>query len=173
MINQLKRYKDDTSGMAAAEFIIIFPLMFTMILGIWNVGNGLWAGQKVIKATHLIADLLARETEVDNDELAQAFEAGRVAMEPFPTNTFSVEVYSVSFDDDGAATVEWDEVYNTVTNDEFVDYVEDLGTDGSLVVRVNYGYNADFTGFVVPTINMSETVYVKGRQVDVVGRLNE
>ena len=132
----LKQYFKDTAGTAAAEFVIIFPVMFIMILGIWDLGNGLWVGQKVIKSTHMVADLLARESEVDDDELAQAFEAGRIALQPFPDESMTIEVYSIEFDEDGAASVVWDDAYNTSANENFIDDVSDLGTDGSLVVKI-------------------------------------
>ena len=170
-MQSVKRYFKDEKGTAAAEFVIIFPVMFFMILGIWDLGNGLWIGQKLIKTSNMVADLLARETEVTDAELAQAFEAGRLALQPFSDTTLTIEVYSFSFDEDGNASLVWDEGYNTSPNENFSDEVEDLGTDGSLIVRVNYQYDPAFSGFLIPVINMQETVYVKGRQVDVVNRI--
>lgn len=170
-MQSIKDYIHDEAGTSAAEFVIIFPVLFFMILGIWDLGNGLWVGQKLIKTSNMVADLLARESEVTDAELAQAFEAGRIALQPFPDGSLEIEVYSFSFDADGNPTLVWDDAYNTSPNENFIDDIDDLGTDGSLVVRVNYQYDPDFSGFIIPTINMSETVFVKGRQVDVVNRL--
>ncbi len=108
-MQSVKRYYQDEKGTAAAEFVIIFPVMFFMILGIWDLGNGLWIGQKLIKTSNMVADLLARETEVTDAELAQAFEAGRLALQPFSDTTLTIEVYSFSFYEDGKASLELDE----------------------------------------------------------------
>lgn len=169
---ELASYQADDSGAVLAEFVLIFPLLIVMIFGIWDLGNGLWVGQKVIKSAYTVADLLGRQVRVDDDEIAQAFKAGELALLPFPVGSYEVEVVSVSYDEDGTPDVVWDDAFNTVVAGDLAQSTEGMGVegDGTLAVRVSYTYSPTFAGFVIDEINMQETAYVRGRKSAIVSR---
>lgn len=173
--NFIKRYADDDSGAAAAEFVLVFPLLFTIILGVWDVGNGLAAGKRAINASQIVADLIGRELTVDIGEVEQAALAGQVAMEPFSLDGYHIEILSVSFDEDGYIDTDPTSYWEYTPDDSPVG--EDLyvrmsdmaiPSEGLIAVRVSYDFEPAFAGFVIDTINMQEVTFIRGRKVEAV-----
>ncbi len=168
-------YIRDDSGAAAAEFVLVFPVLFSMILGIWDVGNGLAAGKRAISATQIMADLIGRELTVDMAEVEQAVVAGEVAMEPFDTSGFYVEMLSVAFDKDGNIetdpTTYWE--YTSDGSPVGADLHErmlemSLPSDGLIAVRVTYDYKPLFGELILGDIELKETTFIRGRKIEVV-----
>lgn len=179
MLKLLKRkynqYKQDQTGAAAAEFVLVFPIMFIMILGVWDVGNGLSAGKRAIAASQIIADLIGRELTVDLNEVEQAALAGEISMEPFSTEGFYVEILSVSYDEDGnidtdpASFWEYTTDSNPVGDDLYVMALNmSIPDDGLIVVRVTYDYEPLFGETIIGDIKMQETTFIRGRKIDTV-----
>ena len=46
MFSIFKSWKDGDEGMAAVEAAMIFPIMLSMLLAIFDLGNGILANQK-------------------------------------------------------------------------------------------------------------------------------
>ena len=45
----------EEDGMAAVEAAYIFPILLTMMLGVFDLGNGIIANQKTIRASQVTA----------------------------------------------------------------------------------------------------------------------
>ncbi len=167
-------YRDDCRGVVANEFILVFPVLLIIIFGMWDVGNGLWAGQKTIKSSHIIADLLARESFVDDDRLAQAVEAGRHAFAPFAADSYTVEVLHVTYDEEGLPEELWNHTHNTVLDPDLIHNATGLGGqgDGTLIVRVGFRYVPAFSSVILNDISITETAYTRGRKAPIIQRLD-
>ncbi len=169
-----RQWAADESAVAAAEFAIVFPVLFTMMVGVWDVGNAIVVNQKTIAASHVVIDLICREDNVSDDELDQAFMAGALAMNPYDAASLVIDVASVQFtDDDGTPELVWQEASDGSAGDaDLVDRTEGLGVtgDGALVVQVTYEYEPLFAGTIIGNISMKERVFSRGRQVAVVAR---
>ena len=66
------RWWGNRDGIAATEFALVFPIMFMLLLGVIELGNGLLANQKVLSASQIVSDLLTRTEEVTDDQLEEA-----------------------------------------------------------------------------------------------------
>jgi Flp pilus assembly protein TadG len=170
------RWLRNEQGVALNEFVLVFPILFFILVGIWDVGNGVLAGQKVIAASQMVADLIAREMRVSEDELDEIYMAGRLAMEPVDTSSLVIYVLSASFDEDDTPVEEWSDVYSASGQsnpDVFTRLLEDLvgmGTDGqgAIAVHVAYTYEPSAGQYVIGDLSMGETTYTRGRKVPVV-----
>ncbi len=55
----LKSYFRDERATALVEAALFFPVMFTLLMGIFDIGNGIILNQKTITSSQIAADLLA------------------------------------------------------------------------------------------------------------------
>ena len=77
------------------------------------------------------------ETSAGDDELAQAFQAGTLALMPYPTDTLVIDVVSVEYDEEDAPQVHWQEASSGAADPSLAGRAAGLGTEGggTLVVH--------------------------------------
>jgi len=170
-IRKFRQWLTDENAVAAAEFGIIFPVMFTMMVGIWDIGNAILINQKSIAAAQVVVDLIGREENVTDVELESAFDAGELALMPYDATGLKIEVASVQFDASNNPVEVWKEANSGTADTTLVAKTAGLGLsgDGALVVQVSYTYEPLFAGKMA-TINMQERIFSRGRQTAVVER---
>lgn len=157
-------------GLAAVEAAMIFPILLTLMLATIDLGQGLLANQKTIRASQVTADLITRQSSVDANDVDEAVQAGQLAYEPMSSDGFGIDIISISFDDDANTVVEWRETRNMDPIDDLDDRVSGLAEAGNgvVVVAVEYEYEPIFSGFVIDTIPMQEIAFARGRNSAVV-----
>ncbi|MEM7650972.1 MAG: TadE/TadG family type IV pilus assembly protein [Pseudomonadota bacterium] len=170
--NFLKRWFKSEDGLAAVEAAFVFPILLTLLLGTFDLGNGILANQKAIRASQVTADLIARSSTVDDFMIDDAIEAGELAFQPLPSDTFGVDIVSISFDDDANPNIEWRETRNMSALGDVLTRVASLAepNDGVLVVAIEYEFEPAFAGFVIDNIPMQEIAFARGRQGGVIER---
>ena len=167
IINQVvKRYCADQAGVSATEAAILFPVLMSLIMAVYDIGQGIVINQKTVAASQVIADLLARNEVVDVDLIDDIVIAGEMALEPYPTESFGYDITSVEFDEDGDPQILWRVTENMDEDDDAVDSTAGLGDegDGVVVVSVVYQYIPFFSNFVVDSLDMRELAFLRGRQ---------
>lgn len=166
------RWAREEGGVAAVEAALLFPVMLTMLLGMVDIGNAILSNQKTITASQVTADLIARKEVVSTTDINEAIEAARLALEPFSTATFGVDIVSVRFDNNGAPQIVWRETQNMTPNDNAVASTAAIGEpgEGMVIVSVVFRYDPIFSGFVIHEIPMEEVAFVRGRKSPVVNR---
>ena len=159
-------------GVAAMEAAFVFPLLLILFLGVFDMGNGILANQKAIRASQVTADLIARSRTVDAAMIDDAVEAGRLSFQPMDTSTFGVDIVSVRFDDDANPVIVWRETRNMTPVSDVLSDVVPLAEAGSgvLVVAVEYQFEPLFGNFVIDAIPMQEIAFARGRRSPVVWR---
>lgn len=173
LIRAFQNWFNTEDGTAAVEAALVFPILLTLFLGTFDLGNGILANQKTIRASQVTADLVARSSTIDSTMLDEAIEAGELALNPLSTATFGVDVVSISFDDDANAVIEWRETRNMSPVGDVLSRVESLAQagEGVLVVTVQYEFHPVFAGFLVNNIPMQETAFARSRQGAVVEQI--
>lgn len=165
-------WRDGEDGMAAVEAAMIFPIMLSMLLAIYDLGNGILANQKTIRASQVVADLITRQGIVSNDDVNEAIEAGRLALEPLDTASYGIDIVSIRFDEDADTEIVWRETLNMgALPDAFV-AVAALAeaNEGVVMVSVRYVYEPLFSKFVTSDIEMGEVAFSRGRNSPVITR---
>ncbi len=157
-------------GLAAMEAAMIFPILMTLLLGTFDMGNGILANQKAIRASQITADLLARNKSVNSTLLSESIEAGRLAFAPMSTTSYGIDIVSIRFDNNAQPQIVWRETQNMTAVADVLDRVVPLATagEGVLVVAVKYDFDPIFAGFIVDSIPMQEIAFARGRKTAVI-----
>lgn len=159
-------------GAAAMEAVMFFPILLTMIFGVFDLGRAITSNHKMITATQVIADLITRKSTVTNSDIEQALDAGRLAMTPYASsiNDFGIDIVSVRFDSSLDPVVVWRDTRNMSADADAVLKSKGLGTsgEGAVIVTMRYSYRPVFGGFVISDYWMKETAYARGRRTSVV-----
>ncbi|PZQ47724.1 MAG: pilus assembly protein TadG [Micavibrio aeruginosavorus] len=163
---QFGRYIQEERATAFVETTILMPVMITLLMGVYDLGQGIIVNQKTIGASQIIGDLVTRERSITPDGLEDIIKAGELALEPYRTETFGYDIASVQFDEDGNPDVLWRVTKNMSPNAAAVASTEGLGQagEGVVVVTTVYKYDPFFTHFVVDQINMQEVAFLRGRR---------
>jgi len=166
------RWLRDTTAVAAVEFALIFPVMMILLMGLFDLGNGIMANQRIIASVHTIADLLARNEIVDDDIINSSISGGELVVAPFSIDTMGVDIVSIRFDEDGAPETVWRETRNMAANTSVPGNTQPLSqpNEGVLVVTVRYLYRPAFGQMVIGDIPMEEMAIIRGRRTAVVER---
>lgn len=168
------RWIRETVGTALTETVVLFPILISLMMACFDLGQGVTMNQKVIGASQIMADLVARHRSVDTAMLTDITAAGRMALEPGSTVPFGYDIVSVQFDADGDPEVLWRVTQNMAPNDDAVASTEGLGAsgDGIVVVTASYNYDPYFTNFLVEGVQMEEVAFLRGRRSSTVACTN-
>ena len=170
LCSKIKFWWGDDRGLAAVEAALIFPVMLTLLLGVFDLGNGILANQKTIRASQVPADLIARNRSVDAAMVSEAVSAGRLAFEPMSSAGYGYDIVSIRFDDDANPQIVWRETDGMSQMANVLADVMPLAEAGNgvLVVGVEYEFRPVFAGFVIDNIPMQEIAFARGRKSPVV-----
>lgn len=169
-LTQFKNWFSAEDGVAAVEAALVFPILLVLLLGVFDMGNGILANQKAIRASQVTADLISRNRSVDAAMIDSAIEAGRLAFEPLSSATFGVDIVSIRFDENANAEIVWRETRNMIPNADVLNDVAALAEvdSGVLVVAVDYDFEPLFAGFIIDRIPMEEVAFARGRKSAVI-----
>lgn len=170
--NLYARWRYDESGLAATEFALVFPALLILMLGVFDLGNGILAAQKTIRASQVTADLVTRNRSVDDADINEAVVAGELALQPFNTDSYGVDIVSIRFNDRAEPEIVWQVTQGNITPSTDLSDVTALAEANSGVVMVTTQYNFDpaFGGFIIDEIHMQERAFSRGRRSAVVNR---
>lgn len=166
----VKRWWKDRDATSTAEFALVFPVLLTMLMGVDELGTGIMINQKVIASSQMVADLIARNTNVTNDMLDDYIGAGKLALDPYSTQTLGFDITSIQYDQNNNPQEAWHYTVNMAHNDDGLNRSVGLGVngDGALSVAVTYIYTPPISSFVIHQINMEEVAFSRGRRIAVV-----
>jgi Flp pilus assembly protein TadG len=164
------RWAAETHASASAEAALVFPILLMLLLGTFDMGNGVLANQKAIRASQIVADLVTRNMSVSATEVNESIMAGELAFAPMDSSSYGVDIVSIRFDDDANPEIVWRETRNMNANASVLDDVMSLAEAGNgvVVVTVRYLFEPVFAGFVVNEIPMEEVAFARGRRSAVV-----
>jgi len=168
MLRMFKSWCKDDKAVIAIEVGIMMPLMLTLLLGVMDIGTGIYVNQKLINADQMIADLLTRNDTVSAAvDLPNAVIAGQLTMAPYDTTTFGVDVAGIQFNGGPLQpTVVWRYTTNMNINHDVPNNANNLGDnqDGVIIVTVVYTYVPFLTGGLTKSsFSMKEVAFARGR----------
>ncbi|MCB1531005.1 MAG: pilus assembly protein [Rhodospirillales bacterium] len=156
----------EDKAVALTEAAILFPVLLSLLMGVYDLGQGVVVNQKVMSASQVVGDLITRYEVVNMDLVNDIILAGKMALEPYPTGTFGYDIASIEFDEDGDPVVLWRVTQGMPANDTAVASTAGFAEEGEglVVVSVAYEYTPFFADFVVDQIDMREVAFLRGRK---------
>ncbi len=169
------RFAAAKKGLAALEFAIIAPMMIFLLFGSVDLLDMLSANSRVQNSAASVADVVARDTEVSNAEIAGLWAALDVLMFPDDGGDVNMRVTSVSVISSNNARVVWSEGHGMtprMTNSSVV-LSSAMMTPGTSVImtETTYQYRPPL-GFLLPgPVTLRHDAYRRSRLVDPIPRV--
>jgi Flp pilus assembly protein TadG len=173
VLKRISKWLKDDDAVAAIEAAVLFPLMASLFFGTIDIGAGLTLNQKVLNATQMVADLLARNQVVDDAALSNSVAGGQLALLPYNMNDMGYDVAGIQFVNATLTpTVKWRATCKMTANSNVVTGATGLGAqnEGVIAVTIKYIYVPYFSGFMTGNIDMQEVSYARGRKGGYVSR---
>ncbi|MEN0653586.1 MULTISPECIES: TadE/TadG family type IV pilus assembly protein [Hyphobacterium] len=170
-IRSLARRQD---GVSAVEFALIAPIMMLFYLGVVEVSLALGVDRKVTSTASALADLVAQDDVITDDEMAQILAAGPVLVAPHPGTPLQIRISSVTMNLTGDAEVDWSDARGMTPLGEGTRYTPPTGIlspgRSIIMVEVSYRYDSAFAEIGVGRFDIAETFYLRPRRSLVVSR---
>lgn len=175
-MSRLRRFAREHGGHAALEFAILAPMMIFLLFGSVDLLDMLQANRRVQNAAASLADVVARDTEVSDDEIAGLWEALDVLMFPNASTGMQVRVTSVNVIDAGTARVVWSEGYggmSALSVDATVSLPAAMMQPGTSVIMAEtiYPYTSPLGFLIGGAVDFRHEAYRRSRLVDPIPRV--
>lgn len=173
---RLSNFGRDKSGVSAIEFALILPAMVAMFFGIGEVSNYMQAHSRMTKVASTVADLVAQDTAITDDEMTNIFNCAQAIMQPFDPANGWIRVTSVVANAQGQTTVAWSEgqgisdraVGSAVTVPGGI-----VPANSSVIyTEVSYNYASTFGMFLTDGVTAEDQFYARPRRSVSVARIN-
>jgi Flp pilus assembly protein TadG len=175
LIRRFRRFARAKKGLAALEFAIIAPMMIFLLFGSVDLIDVLGADKRAQNAAASLADVIARDTEVTNDEVSGLWAALDVLMYPDDAAAMQIRVSSVRIENATTARVVWSEGRRMTARmpNSTISLPAQMMTPGtSLIVAESvYPYQSLLGFLFVGTKNLNHNAYRRSRLIDPIPRI--
>ena len=170
----LGRYLRDRRGVSAVEFALIAPFMILLYLGSVEISLALSIDRKITSISSALADLVAQDDVITDDEMTDILNAGAVIVAPFDPTPLEIRVTSVLMDGSDNIEVQWSDAMGMSPYSEGSTISVPAGVlernRSVIMVEVDYQYDTMFGELGVSQFNISEVFYLRPRRSIVVSR---
>lgn len=177
LMQTLRRFARENKGVAALEFAIIAPLlMVPLLLGTVDLIDVMGANKRAQNAAASVADVVARDTEISNAELAGMWRALDILMYPNDPGTMEIRITSISIVNASTAQVVWSEAHGGMTartTGSTVSLDNRMMQVGTSIIMVEsvYNYDAPLAFLFQNQVHMTHEAYRRSRLVDPIPRV--
>lgn len=168
-------FRRDDRGMAAVEFGFIAPVLLLMLLGAIEVTRAVTLDSKISVATHMVADLVAREQQLTAADVDAIYRVVDEVMAPYDGSTLNISLIPVM---SAANNAERTLVYPSTTNRpphnggsapaKCQAYTLARGmlkpNESVIVVESRYVFQPLFAGYILNGAPWTTTAYAKPRK---------
>ena len=114
-LTPFSKLSGDRRGVAAAEFALIALALIFLTMGVFEMSFRFRASEEATRYVHQVADIVSRESELQQADLQELFEASLFMMKPLDTTEdLDLDISSVGFmGTDAEPTVLWRRVAGT------------------------------------------------------------
>jgi Flp pilus assembly protein TadG len=111
-MKSVRRIIRDRRGLAALEFALLAPMMVLVLFGSIELTELLATNRRAENTTASVADIISRDTTVDDDEIADLWTAGTALMFPNSAAPLRMRISSVRILSTSNAEVLWSDGHN-------------------------------------------------------------
>lgn len=171
LARRLAAWRLSASGFAAVEFALILPIMISLFLGAVEFSMTLSLDRRVTTIASATADLVAQSEQISSADLDDIMTiANSLLAGAFPSAGLEIKLVSVVSDEDNNVTVDWSrdkagaEPYTNGT--PFTSLPAGLmePLTSLVVAEVSYDYDPPIGKYIVGSVNLTETFYLRPRK---------
>jgi Flp pilus assembly protein TadG len=181
----LRRLARERRAVSAVEFALILPVMLTLFLGGTEITQGITIKRKTTIATRTIGDLIARATEITNDDMTKILGATTAVLAPYSAANLKIIVSSIAVDANGAAKIVWSDATANATAhpaNQSVTLPTGTNADGNVTpslgltnatliwAEAEYTYTPAIGYVVTGSLALKDKVYLRPRLVSCIKR---
>ncbi|OLF81378.1 hypothetical protein AWH62_01515 [Maricaulis sp. W15] len=174
LTRSISRLFRDRRGVSAVEFALIAPFMILLYLGSVEISLALSIDRKITSISSALADLVAQDDIITDDEMTDILNAGSVIAAPFDPTPLQIRITSVLMDSSDNVEVQWSDAQGMAPYSEGSTVTIPSGVlernRSVIMVEVNYEYDTMFGELGVSQFNISEIFYLRPRRSIVVSR---
>lgn len=165
-LHGIKSWWMEEDGVAAIEAALLFPVLVTLLAGVYDLGTGIILKGRTVTASQIAADLISRNKTANSTSVNDIIAASKLAYDPFGLNGFGIDIASVEFDSRKNAKVLWRQTQAMSPNNTAVTSLNGVGAEGEgmIVVTVQYTYKPLFAHYFTKNFYMSEVAFARGRR---------
>lgn len=164
----LTRFGRDRGGVSAIEFALIAPVAIFLYLGLIEFSQGYMAQKRVAHAASMVADLTARRNSLTQRQIEEIMAIGQLIMRPYPTDTLTQRVASVTRASDTVLTIDWQVGTTPELETATLNIPDGMIANGETVIISETGYKYDSpVNYVLDELtNLSHRTYLRPREID-------
>lgn len=103
----------DKRGVSAIEFVLLFPILVTMMAGTVDIGQALTVSRKMNQIASTLGDMTSQQQAWTTTDLDAIMAGTATIIEPFDKNDLKIELAVLDIDGSLKATVNWSRGYKT------------------------------------------------------------
>jgi Flp pilus assembly protein TadG len=107
-----KRFSRDERGVSAIEFVLIFPLLVTMLAGTVDIGQALTVSRKMNQVVSTLGDMTSQQTAWTTTDIDAIIAGTATIIEPFNKSDLKIDLVILDVDAALSAKVNWGRGYN-------------------------------------------------------------
>lgn len=173
-MQKFRKLRDDIRGMGAVEFALILPFIVALMLGGYELTQGINVDRKLTLVARTVADLAAQNPSDNitvNEMNNLILNAGKTVFTPYDQSKVQIVVSGVRVNNGGVAKVEWS-TSTPNTTPRSTSGTPPLNTN--LVVKntsliwaeITYPYTPEFGSAFTGTIDLKEVLFMRPRSQD-------
>lgn len=162
-----KRFARDERGVSAIEFVLIFPLLVTMLAGTVDIGQALTVSRKMNQVVSTLGDMTSQQTAWSTTEIDAIVAGTATIIEPFNKSDLKIDLVVLDVNTSLVATVNWGRGYNktaiTKNSASPVTIPTNIAQSGVqlIAVKATYSLTTPFSKLLKPITGVTTYNYQK------------
>lgn len=107
-----RRFARDERGVSAIEFVLIFPLLVTMLAGTVDIGQALTVSRKMNQVASTLGDMTSQQSAWTTTDIDAIIAGTATIVEPFSKTDLKIDLVVLDVNSSLVATVNWGRGYN-------------------------------------------------------------
>lgn len=171
---RLRDFGKARAGLAALEFAILLPMMVLLLFGSVDLIDALGSNRRAENVAASLADVVARDTEVTDDEMTGLWAAIGVLMVPDNPNDVKARITSVEIESATTARIVWSEGHGMsgLTAGAVIDLPDAMMIAGTSVIfaETELHYESPLGILFTGAVDLNHEAYRRSRLVDPIPR---
>jgi Flp pilus assembly protein TadG len=162
-----KRFAADERGVSAIEFVLIFPLLVTMLAGTVDIGQALTVSRKMNQVVATLGDMTSQQTAWTATDIDAIIAGTATIVEPFSKSDLQIDLAIIDVDTALATKVNWARGYNKTAlsknADSPVTIPANIAQSGVqlIAVKATYSLTTPFSKLLKPITGVTTYNYQK------------